>query len=264
MLMMRRTRGLNKVRRNCRRSRSGGAGKAHQERKEMNEKSFETNTAQAAQIACIALAKKEHVGNLVAVVNGEPLFEGQIDEYVMRFRRMENMDDPVVWAEWLSARGYTEGDVRKDTVDYLVNFVLMEQAAANKRLEVSETNVDDQVEAARSAAGGQVALASKLAEFGISMEQYRDGIRACLLRTKLINDVAFAVEPPYDIETLLFLKEKKAIGEKAVLSDISDETLDAACDHLFSERKNEVFDKWFTAHRASADIVMNEARDVRP
>lgn len=224
---------------------------------------FEANTALATQIACVALAKKEHVGNVVAVVNGKPVFEGQVDEYVARFRSIGDMDESDAWASWLSTRACTELEVRRGTLRYLVNFILMGQAAVDRGVEVSEAEVDAQVKSARCAVGGQISLVSALAKQGIGMGQYRDGIRANLIRAKLIDDVASAVERPYDIEVLIFLKDKKVVDEKTDLSDIPEEGLDSACDLLFLEKKNEVFDRWFAAYRDSADIVLPGAGGIR-
>lgn len=103
-------------------------------------------------------------------------------------------------------------------------------------------------------AGGDMMLVMDLAQRGLARSQYIEGIRACLLRAALAEDVAHDVSLPADDEVLGFLKEVGVVRRKAKLHDVPEYELQTGREALDARRKAAVFDERIKAYRESVGV----------
>lgn len=222
-------------------------------RNRMTTRNAKPNASMAAQAAIVALGGNQ-TGASVATVGGEPLYEGQVDAYLSAMRRLLGLETPGAWRRWLADLGMADAGVRYETADYLVNFILMEQMVHACGIEVSDADVFCQINTAEQEAGGDMMLVMELAERGLTRSQYTEGIRACLLRAALVDDVAHDISLPADGEVLDFLKDASVVRRKAKLHDVSENELQAGREALDAKRKAAVFDERLKEYRESIDV----------
>lgn len=220
----------------------------------MSDSRRSTEMAQAIQMATIALEQGNATGPLVASVNGVPLFDGQVRKYFELFRGERFITGEEGLGAWAEKTGATFESMMMETVEYLVNFMLMQQIIEEMGIEVGEDEIDAQIGIAFEKIG-VVDVHARLAELGFSMGQYRQGIRRYLERERLIGE-AVSVDPPTDLETLAFMHHHGMAPKRAVLSEVDAQELEAARAACVVERTREAFDRWYGGQRRRADIVI--------
>ncbi len=188
------------------------------------------NGSQAVQAACVALRDGAAEGGIAALVDGMPVYVGQVERYVSVFRSMAGLGDDGEWRAWLAGNGTDEHEVRRDTLSFLIDFRLMERAALERGAVVPASDVDAQLESAAAMLGGWDALERSVAERGLTMELFRRGVEANLSRSMLIDQIT------------------AEYGGCGCLGRDGPET--------GARSAEEAFDRWYSGYRASASIVV--------
>ena len=210
--------------------------------------------SQAIQMATIAMKDESAIGALVASVNGRPLFLGQVEKYFELFRKKQGIDGEAGWEAFAASTGATYGAMVDDTVDYLVNFMLMDDLAVDLGIYIADAEVQEQIDQANETVG-TINVLTELALQGLSMEDYREGIRNVLKRMRLAAEAVDVAEPD-DVTVLRFLKEQGALPEEASLSRVKEQTLAEGRCAFMDYKRGKAFDKWFGDRREEADVVI--------
>ncbi|OUO89967.1 hypothetical protein B5F40_09040 [Gordonibacter sp. An230] len=126
-----------------------------------------------------------------ATVNGKPVGEKAITDYVATFRSTNALDSTESWGQWLATNEQTPESVRADVIDYYVDELLVRQAAQESDVAVDASEIDAEIDEAKSRFTDENAWASALEQSGLTEETYRETIvEPGLLRQKLQEKVA--------------------------------------------------------------------------
>ena len=148
-----------------------------------------TESAQSVLMAVRALAEENARGSLVGSVEGRPLFAGQVERFIELFRKKNGLAEADAWNAWCRETGNSYGGVYDDTVDYLVNFMVMGALAEREGISVSDEEVQGQIDAAYEELS-LIDVLTELAMQGLSMPDYREGLRSYMSQLRLKESVA--------------------------------------------------------------------------
>ena len=146
---------------------------------------------------------------VAATVNGEPIGEKAITEYIAEFREAGSLDDSEAWGKWVTSNGYTIDNVREEVIDYYVDELLYRQAAKEQGVSVEQSQIDEAVEQAKSQFENEEAWQEALSANSMTEEEYRaDVVEPGLLQQALVD----AVVPDSEIsdDELLALAQSSA------------------------------------------------------
>lgn len=112
--------------------------------------------------------------------------EKAVTDYVANFRADSSLESDDAWAEWMVTNGYTPETVRDDVVNYYVRELLLDYAAEAYDVSVSDEDVNEQLELAKSQFESDEAWAAALEASNLTEETYMEEvIRPNLLQQKL-------------------------------------------------------------------------------
>lgn len=193
------------------------------------------NPSQAVQIACLVMESHDEDDAIAATVEEEAVYAGQVDDYILRFRRMAGLSKDSAWKAWLKQSGLDDKQVRADTIAFLVDHLLIERAARERGVSVGQWDVQRQLDTVMATPDSAAHAYMQLIRLGITEEQFAEGIRANLLRAALIDDV---------------------VAERLEQSSVEFENriAHAAREEGALRMAYEVFDRWFADWRRSADV----------
>lgn len=140
---------------------------------------------------------------VAATVNGEELGEAAVTDYIDNFRRTSALEDDDAWGMWLAENGYTPASVRSEVIDYYVDQILRDQAAAEFGVSVTDEEVDAALENTKAAFETEEAFQESLTASGLTEERYRDEVlRPNVLYNKLTQAVSEQVGAVDDDQVL--------------------------------------------------------------
>jgi len=187
----------------------------------------------------------------VAVVNGEKLAAEDLEISVQQLGQTAvaqglNPTDPQIQAE-----------IQNQALEMLVNTVLLEQAAADRGIEVTAEEVEARVAELEEAAGGAEALAARLAEFEIDRDQLLSDVQEELLIRKLLDEVFAEVDLSVSEEEIAAVyNDAAAASGDQVLPPLTD--VSAQIEQQLSQSKEqEALDGFIQELRVDADIELN-------
>jgi FKBP-type peptidyl-prolyl cis-trans isomerase (trigger factor) len=119
----------------------------------------------------------------VAVVNGESIAESQLavaSTQLAQAAAAQGADpaDPEIQAS-----------IRSQALDLIIGTTLLTQTAEAEGVVVTQEEVDERLAAIEADAGGAEVLATRMTEFGITMESLEEDIRSELIISKLLDTV---------------------------------------------------------------------------
>ncbi len=123
---------------------------------------------------------------LAALVNGQYIFLADYERRVAQYEQalLEQGLDPA------SEEGLAHlAQVRQDVLESLIDYVLIEQAAAALGVDVSDSELEAQVEADIEAGGGQAAFEEWLQATGQTREDYKAMLRESMLSQRVLEVV---------------------------------------------------------------------------
>lgn len=161
----------------------------------------------AATVCVLALAGCGNsdglTGGVAATVNGVDIPEDKVTTYVQEFRAAQNATSEADWANTLNSMGYTPESLREAVIDMYVVQELEKQAAAKEGIELSDEEVDEQVQSMRANYDSDEAFQNALKQVGMTEESYRENIYMAMLEEKLEAAVIDEDKAKTDDETML-------------------------------------------------------------
>lgn len=117
---------------------------------------------------------------LAALVNGEPLYLADYEAELVRYEQAQaELGDTAVAAE----------NHRRTVLDYLVERMLVAQAAADQGITVTNEVIDQEMAALREKAGETGNFEAWLERYNWTEEAFRDEIEASLIRGQMVTAV---------------------------------------------------------------------------
>lgn len=170
-------------------------------------------------VAVVVLKNKNWV--IVASVNGQPITRWQMDSRLVSMYGAQ-------------------------TLDQMVNEMLLRQAAAKKGITVSQADIDSKIADVEKSLAGKISLRDALARQGLSMQEFRQQVELQLLFEKITADQV-QVSDQEIADYITKNRNTLTATDDAGLKEEAKTTLQ-------SQKKNEVFNKYFSDLRNSAKI----------
>lgn len=138
---------------------------------------------------------QEAAAEVAATVNGTEVPEEKVTAYVADFRESQGFDDDAAWAAWMSDFGYTPETVREDVINYYVKEILLNQAAEEYGVEVTQDEIDERVQEVRSQFESDSDWEAALKDAGFTEEEYADTvIKPSAIQEKLTETLGDELE----------------------------------------------------------------------
>ena len=205
--------------------------------------------------------------SIAAVVNGTPINEGDVTDYIMKFRSQQGLEDDKDWGEWMVNFGYTADSLRSDTIDMLVDRELIKQAVAEQGVEVDESKVDDFIASVTEQVGGEETFKEALEAEGIDIEEYRSEIRLSLQQQALAEKVVtedIKVDDKEILETVKMYYPDSVDENAKSLKNVDAELVDEIRTQLESEARQQAFYDWMDSFREKAAIEIGKIPEGLP
>lgn len=123
---------------------------------------------------------------LAARVNGQPIYLADYERQVAQYQAAlaasgEDLSSPETQQRLLQ--------MRKQILDWMIEQVLLEQAAAGMGITVTEAEIDAEVARLIADAGSQEEFARRLERSGMTLQDLRVQLQADLIRTRVLEQV---------------------------------------------------------------------------
>ena len=131
-------------------------------------------------------AEEEDDDAVAATVNGEEIPESIITDYIAVYRENLGYADDDTWAQWLELKETTPEEVRENAIEYYVNYLLYTQKAEELGIEITDEDIDANIEAIKEANDmSQSDWEDFLESNGYDEESYRATTEYALLADEL-------------------------------------------------------------------------------
>lgn len=142
-------------------------------------------------------------GPVAATVNGVDIYENKVTDYIQNFRTGQALDTDEAWGTWLSSNASTPSDIRSQVIDMFVNEELVKAAAEEKKIEVTDDEVNEQVEQMRANYSDDEAWNKALEQAGTTEDEYRERVREAIIESKLQEKIVEEESPTSSDEDIL-------------------------------------------------------------
>ncbi len=166
--------------------------------------------------------------NVAATVGSSSISEDAVTDYIQTFRTASELTDDEAWANWMTLNGYTAEDVRSQAIDVLASQELLEQAAEEMDITITDEEMAAALEAIKTNYGSEEAWASVLESLALSEEEYvEQRLRPSLLQQKIAVQVGGSAVAD-DSAVLGFVQENASLfngarESRSILFDSADE-----------------------------------------
>lgn len=145
---------------------------------------------------------------VAATVDGDPIGEKTITEYIQNFRESSDLMDDEAWGKWMANNNYTPETVREEVINFYVEQLLYERAAKEFNVEVTDEDVQEALDETKSMFDSDEAWNDALEASGYTEETYvNDVIRPDLLEEKLAAAVSSSNDSGAEDSVLTTLQE---------------------------------------------------------
>lgn len=218
-----------------------------------------TSAAPGAEGAAAA-AEPDLTGlpEVVATVNGEDISK---DDFVSAYE--PQFEQSAAQAQQAGSE-VDQADLKQQTLDFMINNLLLRQAANDEGIEISDSEVDADIEelAASNGAASAKDFLATLEEQGFTEDEVRDEVENQLKIEKYLTEAA-DVEQPSGAEIrdlydqLSARQESSAEDPAAATIPAFDEVESQLEQQLLQEAQSEAVDGILSDLRAEADITSN-------
>ena len=111
---------------------------------------------------------------VAAVVNGQEIPEQQVTDYIQDFRAANGLEDEKAWGEWVVMFGYNMDSLREAAINFYVTQALLDQAAEQLGVTVTEEDIDRTFQEARDGFETEEEWLAALEMSGLTEESYRE------------------------------------------------------------------------------------------
>jgi hypothetical protein len=124
-----------------------------------------------------------------ATVNGKVITEQEVTEQIDVLRKQYGCTDDEAWAKLLGQSGMTAEDMRKQVIDYKAQVMLVNAAASEQGIEVTDAEVEQQVNQTREAMGyaDDASWEEFLSTQGFTEAAYDEQVATSLRLQKLVE-----------------------------------------------------------------------------
>ncbi|MBR2522599.1 MAG: peptidylprolyl isomerase, partial [Coriobacteriales bacterium] len=161
--------------------------------------------ALASLASCFALGACADK-SVAATVNGEPIYESDVSDYITQMRSFYGLEDDVQWAEYLKASGITAADLREDAIGMFADRIIVEKCAEENGLSVDDSEVDSYVNGIKEQYESDSAFQDALAMSGFTEETFRQSYHDYLLETAIKQNL-LEFDRPSDSEVAARMSE---------------------------------------------------------
>lgn len=206
-------------------------------------------------------------GGVAASFGDVKIGENDITEYIENLRTYQNLTDEKAWGEWLASQGQSPESIRSGVISYFVEQALITKAAEDMGVEVTEEQVDEQVEAIAEMYGGMDAFEEMILSSGSTMEEVRDSVNLSLKQQALAGKVA-SEEMAIDDETVLAVLKlyypDEVPEDATTLEGLDPEMVDYVRSSLQDSMRDQAFSDWFEQYWADADVKISDMPEGLP
>ena len=152
-----------------------------------------------------------------ATLNGKPIGEKPVTDYIADFRETAQLTDDDAWAQWMVSNGYTPESVREEVINFYADKLLLKQAGEEKGIKIEQNEIDEQLEQAKAMFEDEEKWKEALEQSGMTEEDYiEEVIRTNLLQQKLQEALASEEgNGASDDELLAYLQDSTALLDGA-------------------------------------------------
>lgn len=206
------------------------------------------------------MAETISAGPVAATVNGTPIYETEITQTISNVRQSQGVQDNEAWASWMSDNGYTPETLRQLAIDSSTSSVLLEQAAKEHNIEVSDEEVETEYANEAEMYGGEEAFKTMLASASMTPNDYKKQIKLGLT-SKALADAVLSEPTISDEQVLEIIKASypDMVDENTQgLSDLDPSLVSYIREALTANARQTEFTTWFNDYKSKADIVVND------
>lgn len=146
-------------------------------------------------------------GAVAATVNGNNIYEDDITDYIQSFREKQGITDEDSWGKWLAQYSMTPDSVRSAVLQQKERTELLNEAADEYGVNVSDDDVDQSVQKMRDNYDSDDAWNQALAQAGYTEDTYRQTVKSGLQQQGLMDQVNSGVQDPFDDDVLKVAKQ---------------------------------------------------------
>lgn len=115
-------------------------------------------------------------GGVAATVNGEPISEDLVTNYIESLRAQYGLTEEGTWGQYLASSGLTPESLRENIINSYVERELMEKGAADAGIVADEATVQGYVDSMKSNYDSEEKWQEALAAAGMTEDDYREEI----------------------------------------------------------------------------------------
>lgn len=129
-------------------------------------------------------------GGAAAVIDGTVIKESDVTTYIDDMRKTQDLTDDDAWRVYLKESGQTAAGMRQSAIQSLETSIIVDKAAKQLGVSVSDSEVDDTIKSAKESMGGDESYAAYLKAMGMNEDQYRSYVRESLLEEAMSAKIA--------------------------------------------------------------------------
>ena len=142
-------------------------------------------------------------GGVAATVNGEPISEDLVTNYIESLRAQYGLTDEGSWGQYLAASSLTPESLRENIINSYVELELMEEGAAAAGIVADDATVQGYVDSMKSNYDSDEKWQEALAGAGMTEDEYRQEIARQLVSQEFTATFE-STEEPTDEEMLQY------------------------------------------------------------
>ncbi|MDO4502891.1 MAG: SurA N-terminal domain-containing protein [Coriobacteriia bacterium] len=182
----------------------------------------------ATALLSLALASCSQ-GPVAATVNGQPIYEEEVSQYVADTRATMDLTEESAWATYLITNANTPDGVRTSVLSFLQDAQILEQGAKEQGVTVTDQQVNEQIQGEKERFASDQEWQEHLKNQGYSEDQYRSAVRQNLLQATVTESISGKDQEASDADTLKYLQQyQEYFGTMKQYSQIQFSTKDRA------------------------------------
>ncbi|MEY8561528.1 SurA N-terminal domain-containing protein [Eggerthellaceae bacterium 3-80] len=136
--------------------------------------------------------------SVAATVNGTPIPEAQVTDYIEGLRQQYNLVEESEWGTYLAQMQMTPESLRENIINQYAQMEVIQQGAEEAGITVDSAEVDSYVDAMKSNYGDDEQWQQALEGAGITEDQYREEIESQLKGQRFMETFETDEEPSND------------------------------------------------------------------
>ncbi len=136
--------------------------------------------------------------SVAATVNGTPIPEAQVTDYIEGLRQQYNLVEESEWGTYLAQMQMTPESLRENIINQYAQMEVIQQGAEDAGITVDSAEVDSYVDAMKSNYGDDEQWQQALEGAGITEDQYREEIESQLKGQRFMETFETDEEPSND------------------------------------------------------------------